>query len=125
MFTPEMVRKGHTFHSTGEFILKNCMENDPAKEKFGGKKLPACDVHQSAPPLQLNCAEPNQKSTAFEVILISIGLTDLYITSRGGKKTVLDTCLNYRDCSSKSEEMSTQKNILHFDLALQCCLRVM
>lgn len=56
------------------------------KKRLGGKKLSACDVHQSAPPLQFNCAEPNHKSTAFEVILISIGLTDLYITSRGGKK---------------------------------------
>lgn len=86
------------------------------KKSLGGKKLPASDVHQSAPPLQFNCAEPNHKSTAFEVILISICLTDLYITFRGGKITVLDTCLNYRDCSSKSEEMLTQKNILHFDL---------
>lgn len=49
------------------------MEN----EKFGGKKLSVCDLHQPAPPLQFNCAEPNHRSTAFKVILISICLTDL------------------------------------------------
>lgn len=55
------------------------MENDPAKEKFGGKELSACDLHQAALPLQLSCADLNHRSPAIKVILITIGLTDLYL----------------------------------------------
>lgn len=72
------------------------MENDPAKEKFVGKKLSACDLHQAALPLQLSCADLNHRSTAIKVILITIGLTDLYLDhflGRGNKAT-LDTCIH-------------------------------
>lgn len=54
------------------------MENDPAKENLG-KKPSACDLHQAAGALQSSCKDINHRSTAIKNLLITIGLTDLYL----------------------------------------------
>ena len=76
MLIPELVRKDIVF------ILplneKGLLENDPAKENLE-KKQSACDLHQAAAALQSSCTDVNHKSTAIKVLLIAIGLTDLYL----------------------------------------------
>lgn len=54
------------------------MENDPAKENLG-KELSACDLHQAAGALQSGCTDINHRSAAIKILLITIGLTDLYL----------------------------------------------
>lgn len=85
-------------------------------KKSLGEKLSACDLHQAAPPLQLSRADPNHRSTAIKVILITIALTDLYLDHfLGGRKSSVGYALRLLSYSSKSEEMQTQ-NIFNFDL---------
>lgn len=59
-------------------MKKGCMENDPAKENLG-KELSACDLHQAVGALQSSGTDINHRSTAINILLITIGLTNLYL----------------------------------------------
>lgn len=48
-------------------------------KKIWGKELSACDLHQAAGALQSSYTDINHWSTAIKILLITIGLTDLYL----------------------------------------------
>lgn len=77
-------------------------------------KLSACDLHQAALPLRLGCADPNHRSTAIKVILITVGLTDLYLDHFLGGKSSVGYIFRLLRLSVKSEKVQTKlrrKNI--------------
>ena len=77
MLIPELVREGHSSHSTTEWNGAVWKMIQP--KKIRGKELSACDLHQAARALQSSCTDINHRSAAINILLITIGLTDLYL----------------------------------------------
>lgn len=109
MLIPELVREGHSSHSTTEW--KGAVWKMIQPKKIWGKELSACDLHQAAGALQSSCTDINHRSAAINILLITIGLTDLYLvlltvicmarnvkSSDWGMQHVLLRCFQGCDC---------------------------
>lgn len=78
MLIPELVRRDIVFIQA--MNEKEQYGKLSSQRKFRGKScMSACDLHQALRTLQSSCTDINHESTAIKILLITIGLTELYL----------------------------------------------